>query len=145
MNESENSKKADAHRYDDIIHLKRPVSLKHRPMDAENRAAQFAPFAALTGFGEAVDETGRLTGRRIELDDNTREQLDEKLQHILTKMGHQKDVWITVTHFVKDAHKEGGAYITTKGCVKKIDGNNRTLVLRDGMEIDLEDIIGLQE
>lgn len=111
--------------YSDIIHLKRPVSEKHPPMDRMMRAAQFAPFAALTGHDEAVRETARLTEEEIELDEYEVAELDRKLQYLKEHSG----VEATVTHFVKDARKNGGAYVRDTGIVKKIDEYTHTLVL----------------
>ena len=111
--------------YSDIIHLKRPVSEKHPPMDRMMRAAQFAPFAALTGHDEAVRETARLTEEEIELDEYEIAELDRKLQYLKEHGGSEA----TVTHFVKDARKNGGAYVRDTGIVKKIDEYTHTLVL----------------
>lgn len=111
--------------YSDIIHLSRPVSSKHPPMDRMMRAAQFAPFAALTGHDEAVRETARLTEEEIELDEYEISELDRKLQYL---KGHT-DVQVTITHFQKDTKKEGGAYVKDTGIVKKIDEYTHTLVL----------------
>lgn len=139
MNEHTNKK--DPHRYDDIIDMKRPISKNHPPMDVENRAAQFAPFAALTGFGDAVDETGRLTDQKIELDENTKEILDEKMGRLVMLLEQGKRPEVSFTHFIKDLLKDGGKYVTTRGYVKKIDVLKKLIVMEDANLISTEDII----
>ncbi len=126
-------------KYDDIIMLSRPKSENHMPMSMHDRAAQFAPFAALTGHGAAISETARLTQKRIELDESEKEELDRKLNIIHDKMNESPSV--SFTHFVEDERKEGGEYIKTTAIIKKIDSLNRTLVLKNGDEIFIEDII----
>lgn len=139
MNEHANKK--NPHRYDDIIGMKRPVSKKHPPMAVENRAAQFAPFAALTGFGAAVDETGRLTNQKIELDESTKEILDEKMGYLMMLLEQGQRQNVSFTHFVKDLLKDGGEYVTTRGYVKKIDVLKKLIVMDDEKVISIEDII----
>lgn len=114
-------------KYEDIIGLSRPVSKKHPPMSRENRAAQFAPFAALTGFEGAIKETARVTGEKIELDETQKTFLDEKLKVLL-----REKTPALFTYFQKDEQKEGGAYITVSGIVKKTDAYTHKIVLEDG-------------
>ena len=116
--------------YSDIIDRERPVSEKHPPMDRMMRAAQFAPFAALTGHDDAVRETARLTEEEIELDEYEVAELNRKLQWL----AEHKDTEVSVVHFVKDAKKEGGAYVKDTGILKKIDEHTHTLVLVCGQE-----------
>ena len=128
-------------RYEDIIHLKRPVSRTHPPMPVSDRAAQFAPFAALTGYGDAVKETERLTEDKVELSDSKKEELDAKLQYIRE---HIKELpQLQFTFFEADSRKEGGAYRTITGNVKKLDAYRRVIVLSDGTKIPAEDILEL--
>lgn len=135
-------KKIDFHKYDDIIFLPRHVSKTHAPMPIEDRAAQFAPFAALTGFGDAVKETERLTDARIELCEDEAYALDVKIKEIERRIEELPQV--TITFFVKDAHKEGGAYRTVSGTLKRIDRYRRRLVLEDGMQIPMEDVLDIK-
>lgn len=128
--------------YDDIIHLPRPISAKRRPMPAANRAAQFAPFAALTGYGAAITETGRLTDKKTELTEDAKAALDRK-QALLTATDHTSPQ-VTVTWFRPDEKKEGGAYVTTTGTLKKVDEYERTLLLTNGLRIPLDDILELE-
>lgn len=131
----------EAHQYDDIINLPHHVSTVHTHMSLHDRAAQFLPFAALTGYEDAIQETGRLTEERISLSESEIESLNERL-HILSEEqhGHPK---ISVTYFVPDERKAGGAYETSEGCIKRIDEYRRLLVMTDGQQIAMEDIIEL--
>lgn len=132
----------ELHKYDDIIGLPRHVSRTHPPMPAKDRAAQFAPFAALTGHREAVKETARVTDTRVELDEYCKEQIDRKLKEICGQAGGSQIV--SVTYFVPDARKSGGSYETVTGCVKKINDHERVLVMEDGIKIPLDEIIGVE-
>ena len=129
-------------KYDDILHLSHPTSKKHPRMPISDRAAIFSPFAALSGHGAAIAETARLTDRRIELDEDTRAELDQKQAALLEHIGERPEV--TVTWFQPDGRKEGGAYVTVTGRLKKIDEVGRTLTLLDGTAIPLEDVVGLE-
>ena len=117
-------------KYDDIIHLPHPTSNKHPRMSIRDRAAMFSPFAALSGHGAAIAETARLTDRRMELDEDTRAELDQKQTVLLEHIGEQPEV--TVTWFQPDERKDGGSYVTATGRLKKIDEAARTLILLDG-------------
>ena len=123
-------------KYDDIINLERPVSFKHPRMPISDRAAQFAPFAALTGYDDAIDETGRFTDDMAELSEDARELLDRKqlfLGHIIEKQPE-----ITVTYFVPDAKKSGGEYKKANGRLKTIDEYKRELVFTSGARISVD-------
>ncbi len=133
----------DEHRYDDIIHLPHHVSTAHPPMPVRDRAAQFAPFAALTGHGAAIKETARLTEERIELDESCKMVIDGKLQIIKENLASRPA--IMVTYFKPDMKKQGGAYVTRQGSVKKIDEYARLLIMSDGEKIPLEEIVGIEE
>ena len=120
-------------KYDDIIGLERPVSLKHQRMPKADRAAQFAPFAALTGYDDAIDETGRYTDNMAELSEDAREVLDRKqmfLKHIIDEKPE-----ITVSYFVPDGKKSGGEYKEISGSLKAIDEYKRELVFTCGTRI----------
>ncbi len=124
--------------YDDIIHLSRPVSARHRPMSMTARAAQFSPFAALTGYEAAVQETARLTDPRAQLDEGQIEAINRQLVYLQAHIADQPTA--TVTYFLPDLRKEGGAYQTVSGAVKKIDGMAQLLWMADGTKIPLPDI-----
>jgi len=130
-------------KYDDIIHLPYHVSRKHPQMSMEDRAAQFSPFAALTGYDAAIEETARLTDQRVELDEYERQALNEKLQFISGRLNEHPKV--SITYFLPDARKDGGEYVTVTGNVKKIDDYEHKIVLMDGMGILMEDMIRIDE
>lgn len=128
--------------YDDIINLPHPTSQRHPRMPVRDRAAIFGPFAALSGHGAAIAETARLTERRMELDEDSRAELDRKQAVLLEHMDEQPE--ITVTWFQPDEKKDGGAYLTATGRLKKLRELERLLVLADGTEIPLEDVVALE-
>lgn len=127
--------------YADIIHLPHHVSPKRAQMPLRDRAAQFAPFAALTGYGDAIDETARRTDFAIELDENEKSALDERFRLLWEHLSERPEV--TVTYFVPDERKEGGAYRDVTGRAKKIDAYARLMLLEEGTKIPLDAIIGL--
>lgn len=128
--------------YDDIINLPHHVSTKHPHMPLMDRAAQFSPFAALTGHDAAVKETARLTDRRVELDELEKEALREKLNLIVEMMDEHPEV--TLTYFQPDTKKDGGAYLSVTGCVKKIDEYERVVCMTDGVKILIDEIIEIE-
>ena len=125
--------------YDDIIDLPRPKS-KHEPMPMSDRAAQFSPFAALTGYGDAIDETARLTDRRIELSEEERAELDYKQQYLATLDAPT----VTVTYFVPDERKTGGAYVTHTGVLKRVDEVESMVVFKDGLRVPLDEVMDIK-
>lgn len=129
----------DPHRYDDMLDLPHHVSPTRPHMSRADRAAQFSPFAALTGFGAAIQETGRLTEERFVPEEDVRRELDERLQ--LLKEQIQTCPGASFTYFRPDEKKEGGEYVTVVGNVKKIRETDRLVVLTDGTRIPMEDII----
>ena len=129
-------------KYDDMIDLPHPTSNKHPRMSIQDRAAIFSPFAALSGHGAAIAETARLTDQRMELDEDTKAELDQRQAVLLEHIEEQPE--ITVPWFQPDERKEGGAYCTVTGRLKKIDEAARTLILLDGTAIPLEDVVGLE-
>ncbi len=130
-----------SHKYDDIINLPRHVSLTHPHMPLIDRAAQFSPFAALTGYNEAVKETARITDTRMELDESEKSILNERLQLIAEQLNNQSEV--SITYFKADAKKDGGAYLTAIGSVKKIDTYEKNVKMTDGTIIPIDDIINI--
>ena len=128
-------------RYDDIINLPHHVSPTRKRMSMHDRAAQFAPFAALVGYDDAVAETARLTESRPELDEQEQRAINERLAYIADHIKEQPEVHIK--YFVPDEHKSGGAIIEVSGKVKKISATDATIVLTDGCKIRLSDITDL--
>lgn len=124
--------------YDDIINLPHPVSKNHPQMPLQDRAAQFAPFAALTGHEAAIKETARLTEERWELSEEAIAQLNEKINIIRNNIGIEQKV--SITYFIPDAKKAGGAYVTCSGIVKKIDEYEHTIIMTDQTVIPIEQI-----
>ena len=127
--------------YKDIINLSRPVSKRHTPMSLQDRAAQFAPFAALSGFEEGIKETARKTSSKIELDDNEKNLINDKLLLVAEKL--PENPIITVEYFVADARKEGGSYFTKTAQVRKIDLFDRSIIFADSVKIYIADLIRL--
>ncbi len=128
----------ECHRYDDVINRQHPTSKRHPRMSNMNRAAQFAPFAALTGYEESIEESTRLTDRKIELSEYEIEELNAKLNFIQDHIKEHPKV--TVTYFQLDEKKEGGVYITVTGKVRRIDEVNRVIIFENGTEIAVEQI-----
>ena len=128
--------------YDDIIHLSRPTSARHPRMPISDRAAIFSPFAALTGHAAAIQETARLTDQRMELDEDTRAELDRKQKILMDHIADQPEV--TITWFCPDEKKSGGAYVVSMGRLKKVDDVAGTLKLADETTIPLNEIVDLQ-
>ena len=128
-------------KYDDIIHLPHHVSAARPRMSPHDRAAQFSPFAALTGYEAVISETGRLTDCRVELSEDRLAELDRVQRLIASRIGEQPAV--TVTWFADDERKVGGQYITAVGNVCRLDTYNRQLLMTDGTRIPLDDIFQL--
>ena len=126
--------------YEDIINLPHHVSPKRRHMSLYDRAAQFAPFAALTGYDDAINETARFTDNLIEMDDNARTILDNKIAEI---MGIDSPS-VTITHFVPDSLKDGGQYTSSSGIIKKIDDYKKTIIMQDGLIISIQNILDIE-
>ena len=128
--------------YDDIIHLPHPTSHRHPRMPISDRAAQFSPFAALSGHGTAIAETARVTRERMELDEGEKALLDERLQTLREQVSQRPE--ITVTWFLPDKKKAGGSYVTATSRLKKFSGAESTMTLEDGTVIPLADIAELE-
>ncbi len=127
--------------YDDILYLPHHRSDKRPPMSLRDRAAQFAPFAALRGYGAAIDETARRTEERIELDEQEARLLDERLRLLSRHLPEAPEV--SITYFCPDERKSGGAYRALTGRVQRMDMPSRTLLLSDGTRIPFDDILTL--
>ena len=130
-------------KYDDIINLPHHISKKHPQMSIYERAAQFAPFAALVGYEDAVEETARITDKRIELNEEEKNILDMKLQMLKEQMNVQIYPNITIMYFIPDLKKDGGKYIRILGTIKKIDEIKNLIILDDKTEIPIRDIINI--
>ena len=134
----ENSRRS----YDDIIDLPHHVSKKHPPMSPLNRAAQFSPFAALTGHGDAVRETERLTDPFVEPDEDRKEQLNRRLR--LIREHPDQNPECEITYFRPDEKKEGGAYVTLRGRIEKIDEYRRQILFTDGQVLPIDQIFSIR-
>lgn len=132
----------ESHKYDDIMNLPHHVSASHPQMPLLDRAAQFSPFAALTGHHEAIKETARLTEEWIELDESRKEMLDERLQVIRENLINRPE--IIFTYYKADEKKSGGAYLTVKGTVKKINEYEHQILLEDGTVLVVENLFSIE-
>ena len=128
--------------YEDIVDLPHHVSKKHPQPTMADRAARFAPFAAITGYEEMVLEEARVTDVRIEMDESSKAALNEKLNMILEFLDEQPEV--SITYFEPDMRKAGGAYVTVTGTVKRIDEYEHLVIMTDGKKINIDDIYNLQ-
>lgn len=129
-------------RYDEIMELPHHVSKTRPQMPLSDRAAQFAPFAALTGYDSAIKETGRLTDERIELDEEALAALDRKYQLLMDTLDDAPEV--TIIYFQPDERKAGGQYVSATGTVKKVDTFGRRILLQDGTRIPLDSVYDLR-
>lgn len=127
--------------YDDIINLPHHVSKNHRQMPMEMRAAQFAPFAALTGYDAVINETARLTDQQVELEDYDNERLNRKYAELIENISEHPV--ITVSYFKPDKRKGGGAYISKTGHLKKVDTYEQQMIMEDGTSIPLAAIVDI--
>ncbi len=128
--------------YEDILHLSYRKSTRRSHMSVHDRAAQFSPFAALTGFDAAIAETGRYTSSRTELEEYGTALINQQLVQLKEQLARQPE--ITLTWFLPDSRKSGGAYQTISGQVKKIDFYKQTVLLLDGTEIAMQDILSIE-
>lgn len=126
-------------KYQDIINLPHYEPKKHPRMSMESRSAQFAPFAALTGYEDAVIETGRLTQNKIELDNEQKLSINNKLQYVLNTSEE-----VSLTYFVKDLKKSGGKYIEKTGYIKKVDTIKQQIIFIDKTIIQIENVIDIK-
>lgn len=135
-----------AGRYDDIIDLERPVSKTHAPMPMSERAAQFSPFAALTGYEEIIAEAGRLTARRIELDEDAKQELNRSLLRLSARLeAGEGPLAVELTWFEPDGLKLGGEYLTRVISLRRVDRSQRLLELEDRSVIEIDRLLSLRE
>ena len=128
--------------YQEIIDLPHHVSKTHPQMPMSDRAAQFSPFAALTGYNSAIRETGRLTEERIELDEDALMALNMRYQLLIDSLKECPEV--RITYFKPDERKSGGAYLTITGVVKKVDDYERLITMRDGLVLPMDDVLTIE-
>ena len=128
-------------KYDDIIHLPHYVSAKHPQMAMINRAAQFAPFAALSGYDDAIDETARLTDAEIELSDGSVQEINDQVRFLLEHASEHLEV--TIIYFVPDKRKAGGKYTSVSGVVKKVRAFEQEIEMMDGTVIAIRHILSI--
>ena len=128
-------------KYREIIGLPHHVSKTRPQMPMSDRAAQFAPFAALTGYDSAIKETGRLTDERIELDEEALTTLDMKYQLLMDVLDDEPEV--SITYFQPDERKTGGKYVSATGAVKKVDDFERRIIMQDGLKILMDDVLSI--
>lgn len=129
-------------KYDEIINFPHHVSKTRPQMPMSDRAAQFSPFAALTGYDSAIRETGRLTDEKIDLDEESLNALNVRYQMLTDALEERPEV--RITYFKPDERKAGGAYVTTAGAVRKIDDFEQTIIMQDGTRIPMGDVLSLE-
>lgn len=132
----------ECHKYDDIIHLSHHISSRHPQMSPLNRAAQFSPFAALTGHGAAIRETARQTDTFVELEEDQVQQLDQFLRQLQTELSREPEV--KITYFQPDMRKDGGTYITISKKLQKIDQCHHTLLFTDGTTLPVRMLYSIE-
>ncbi len=125
--------------YEDIINLEPHISKKYPQVSMADRAARFSPFAAVTGYEDMVKEAARVTEERVKLDEHARRALDDTLSKIMRLSIEKRTV--SITYFVEDTKKTGGAYISEEGIIKRVDEHLRALLLGNGTLIRIEDIL----
>ena len=128
--------------YEDIINLPHHISATRPQMPMSDRAAQFSPFAALTGYDAAIKETGRLTDTKIELDDEGLNDLNAKFLFLVEHLKDEPEV--SITYFKADERKAGGAYLEATGIVKKLDDFERMITMQDGEKISMDNILSIE-
>ena len=131
-----------SNKYDDMIYLPNPTPTCKPRMSLHDRAAQFSPFAALTGYEDAVEETARLTDTRLELSEDMKTILNEKMQMIVDNLDSEPIV--TITYFVPDKKKEGGVYVDVTGIVKEINEYERCIVMTDKKKVPIEQVRAIE-
>lgn len=129
--------------FSDIINLPHHQSKRHPQMPMKERAAQFAPFAALTGYGSAISEVARLTEEQVPLGDDDNDRLNRLVTHIAERISEQPSV--TIVYFKPDSRKQGGSYETITGRLKRIDDYEQQLVMLDGTAIPFENVMDISQ
>lgn len=128
--------------YEDIVNLPRHISKVHPQATMADRAARFSPFAAISGYEDMVKEAARVTEERIDITDATKELLNEKLNMIIEFLDEEPEV--TITYFEPDKKKDGGAYISSTGTVKRIDEYERIVLMSDDKKIRIDEIYAIE-
>ena len=129
-------------KYDDIIDLPHPISKHHPPMPVADRAAQFAPFAALTGYEDAIEEAARLTDAQEELGEDAQRELNEKLQLLIASAEQHPE--LTVTYFEPDTKKAGGRYVSLTDCLKRIQVVAQMIEFTSGKKVPLASVLDIE-
>ena len=129
-------------KYEDMLYLNRPISSRTRKLTMLERAAQFAPFAALTGHNEAIIETARTTENKIELSEEEKQRIADKLNFLSSRL--KENIEIKITYFIPDSKKSGGSYATHTGIIKKIDDLQHLLILKDTTIIPINHILSIE-
>ena len=129
-------------KYDDIIDLPHPTSKRHLPMPVSDRAAQFAPFAALTGYEDAIEEAARLTDAPEELGEDAQRELNDKLRLLMASAEQHPE--LTVTYFEPDTKKAGGRYVTLTDCLKRIQVVAQTIEFTSGKKVPLASVLDIE-
>ncbi len=129
-------------KYDDIINLPHHVSLKHPQMSMLERAAQFSPFAALSGHDAAIRESGRVVTAKIELDESAKDEISAKLGELLAS---DQQTNVEIQYFVRDKRKNGGVYVSKTCVIKKFDPIKNILLMNDGSKIEVENILSVHK
>lgn len=129
-------------KYDDIIDLPHPISKHHPPMPVADRAAQFAPFAALTGYEDAIEEAARLTDAQEELGEDAQRELNEKLRLLMASAEQHPE--LTVTYFEPDAKKAGGRYVTLTDCLKRIQVVAQMIEFTSGKKVPIASVLDIE-
>ena len=141
MGHTDKESQNETNRYSDLLDLPHPTSPRHPRMPILDRAAQFAPFSALTGYDDAIEETARLTDSMLEMTEDRREQLDRQYQILLVSV--ERHPQVEVTYFLPDTRKDGGAYRTVRGRLLRIDEVERIMQLENGQRIPLDAVCNL--
>ena len=129
--------------YDDIINLPHHVSKNHMQMSIHDRAAQFAPFSALTGYEEVINETARLTDQLTDMDEYVKSEIDMKLQLLREKLKNRQSVNVYIRYFKPDDRKAGGKYLEYRGNVQKIDEDNGYIIMEDKTSVEISKIVDI--
>jgi hypothetical protein len=129
-------------KYEDMVYMPHHVSLRHPRMSRRNRAAQFAPFAAVTGHESSVREASRITEEKINLDDSYKEELNTKLMIVLKQTKEKRTA--IITYFMKDNNKPGGSYLSVQGIVEKFDEFKKIIILENGINIPIDDVYDIK-
>lgn len=136
-----NNSMNDKSKYESIINLAHHTSSKHPQMSISDRASQFSPFAALTGYGAAIDETARYVSSQHDLDEDVRAAIDFQLQRVAERIADKP--FVSLSYFKRDNRKDGGEYVTVEGHLKKIDEIEKTLQLTDGSIIEISTLLAI--